>query len=253
MKRSKNFSPIIEYAPEIADLVMSGIQWLAYLDRNERDIHFVEWSKLIWAARGEHSDLSADQLIWVWDTLTMEPMIQKALGEKLVPLDEDWRKLDAIKVLPARSRFGIFFKAFRYYGQPVLPLRSALIPDAEAEVLTDLYMKPGKGRRLECQDVLTGLELRIKELGSKAAEAAALKVPEKDIEIIDGRLFVRVKSLNHAYTKASLRLEPHRRSPGGRVYDHVALKEKGGYVALEEIRAKFEKALWEKLVKRGRG
>ena len=97
MKRSKNFSPIIEYAPEIADLVMSGIQWLTYLDGNERDIHFVEWSKLIWAARGEHSDLSADQLIWVWDTLTAEPRIQKALGEKLVPLDEDWRKVEETK------------------------------------------------------------------------------------------------------------------------------------------------------------
>lgn len=251
MKLIKNFSPIVKYAPEVADLMMSGIQWLAHMDRPGQQLGFVQWSRLMRSARGHSDKLSADQLIWLWDALTSEPRLCKHLGERLVSIDELWRKCEPIKVLPAGSRFAIFLKGFRRHDKPFLPLQSHLRPEAEAEILDDLQMKPGKARRLECLDVSTCLEVRPSKLGSKQDEAAALKVNTEQIDIADGLLRVGVKSLNHAYTKTSLRLEPHRRSHGGRVYDHVALIEadrKDKYVPLERIRLKYERELWEQLV-----
>ena len=60
---------------------------------------------------------------------------------------------------------------------------------------------------------------------------------------------MNVRSLNQAYTKASLRLEPRRRSHGGRVYEHVAfMDENDKYVPLEKIRKDVEKRLWSELI-----
>jgi hypothetical protein len=64
----------------------------------------------------------------------------------------------------------------------------------------------------------------------------------------EAHIHVNVKSLNHAYTKASLRLEPNRRSHGGRVYDHVAYKTDKGFIPLETIRNEFEEKMWNKLL-----
>jgi len=89
-------------------------------------------------------------------------------------------------------------------------------------------MQPGKARRLECCDVATELRIPVKNPGKLDVEAAALKVDEADVKISGNHLIVQVKSLNHAYTAASLRLQPTRRSHSGRVYDHVAFKTAKG-------------------------
>ena len=61
------------------------------------------------------------------------------------------------------------------------------------------------------------------------------------MEISGNCLVVNVKSLNHAYTAASLRLQPNRRSHGGRVYDHLAVKQDKDFKPLEAIRVEQEK------------
>ena len=61
------------------------------------------------------------------------------------------------------------------------------------------------------------------------------------MEISGNCLAVNVKSLNHAYTAASLRLQPNRRSHGGRVYDHLALKQEKDFKPLEAIRVEHRK------------
>lgn len=157
--------------------------------------------------------------------------------------------MEPVACAPAKSRFGVFLKNFHSCGYPVLPVLKDIIPNAEAEILEPLLMKPGKARRLECCDVPTNLAIRPDKLGHTNFEAAALKVDIKDVTIKEGYIYVNVKSLNHAYTKASLRLEPHRRSHGGRVYDHVALKTGNEYIPLETIRNEREMQLWKKLLK----
>ena len=109
-------------------------------------------------------------------------------------------------------------------------------------------MKPGKARRLECCDVFGCLKIRIDKLGPKNVEAAALKVDLEDVEIKNNCLYISVKSLNHAYTTASLRLEPHRRSHGGKIYDHIGLKKEEGFVSLEIVRSDYENQMWNKII-----
>ena len=147
------------------------------------------------------------------------------------------------------TRFGIFFNASRLKGFPMLKAVKDCKPDAIAWIDGPLFLRPGKARRLECQDVETVLELKVDDIGKKNEEAASLLVDQESIEIKASNIRVKLKSLNHAYTKASLRLEPHRRIPGGRVYDHVAFQKDDLYIPLENMRIEKEKGLWEKLTK----
>ena len=121
-------------------------------------------------------------------------------------------------------------------------------PDAEVEILEPLMLRPGKAQRLECCDVPTSLRIHLSGKLSIDQEAPAFKVNAKDIIIREAVVEVSVKSLNHAYTKASLRLQPHRRSPGGKAYNHVALWLGGNaYEPLEEVRKRNENRIWKEL------
>ena len=246
---SENSQLLNSFIPQATDLFISGMHWLNVLAGKEHEIKFTGWAKLIKDARGNPDNLNLKYLEWLWEAITSEPNIRNYLGSRLISLDDEWRKQESVKCLPAKSLFGIFFKNFRAYGHPVLSLPKDLKPNAEAKILEPLHMKPGKGRRLECCDVATRLEIRPDKLGPANVEAAALKVDIEDVNIKKGFIYVNVKSLNHAYTKASLRLEPHRRGPGGRAYDHVALRNENGYIPLEIIRQKHEKELWNMLLK----
>jgi len=61
----------------------------------------------------------------------------------------------------------------------------------------------------------------------------------------NGIVNVRVDSLNQAYTVSSRRLEPERRSHGGRTYDHVVHATETKRTRLEDIRLKVETGRWE--------
>src|SRR5262245_19974882 len=45
-------------------------------------------------------------------------------------------------------------------------------------------------------------------------------------------VMVWIRSLNHAFTVTSRRLQPHRRGHGGRIYDHIAWSENNRWVSL---------------------
>ncbi len=229
-------------------LVGAGLYWLNVLAGDEKALRFSQWARLMIKASGKEETLTSQKLEWLWKSVTSDPDLDRFFGDRIVSLEEEWKQMETVECLPAGSRFGIFFKDLKSYGHPVLPLRLDLIPDAEAEIFEPLHMRPGKARRLECCDVPTRLHISVKNPGNVDAEAAALKVDRTDVEIKGESIIVNVKSLNHAYTKASLRLQPSRRSPGGRVYDHVAMRMERGFKALETVRAKHEKNLWLQLI-----
>jgi len=236
------------FIPQTTDLFMSSLHWLNVIAKNENEIRFPKWAILLKDARGNPDDLTVDKLQWLWESITKEPAINNYLGSRLISLDDEWKKIEPFKCLPANSRFAIFFKNFQSYGLPVLPFPKELNPDTEAEILEPLYLRPGKARRLECCDVQTRLKIHPNILGPVNVEAAALKVEIKDVTIEKDCIDVNVKSLNHAYTTASLKLEPHRRSHGGRIYDHIAYKDGNDLIPLEKIRTDHEKQLWDKMI-----
>jgi hypothetical protein len=233
---------------QLTDLFMAGLYWLHKLAEKQPSIRFSQWAKIIRSARSSAGGLTEEDIMWLWEAVTTQPEIRDSYGSRLISLDEEWRKLETVECVPAGQRFGVFLKSFSSFGSPMLPLPKDIKPDAEAEILGPLRMKPGKARRLECCDVQTLLEVRPNHLGPKNVEAAAFKVEVGEVRIEKGCIYVNVKSLNHAYTKASLRLEEHRRGPGGRAYDHIALKEESGeWKSLEKIRVEAEKSLRTKL------
>lgn len=247
-KQRQLMTPASSDALQITDLFLSGLHWLDILAGKQDRIPFSHWAKLVRSVRRDTSDLFERRLAWLWESLIVEPGVRNKYGNRLIPLDEEWRKLKRFECVSANSRFGIFLKNFRAYGAPVMDLPKDLRPDADAQILGPLLMQPGKARRLECCDVEAVLELRPKSIGPKNVEAASLKVEMEDVSIERGCIRVKVKSLNHAYTKASLRLEPRRRGPGGRAYDHIALRDENGWKKLESIRRDHEKKLWAELL-----
>ena len=242
---------LADHTSSLPYLVMKGMDCLGDLADSQPQISFGDW------ADGMRAGLSDDQcnderLEWLWDMLCSNPDMRRLLGLRLVPLDDEWKRLPAIEVAPAKSRFVVFLKAPCWFGlgrSPSWP--EGLTGDASVMLGGPLVMGPGKGRRFGCRDVPCTLVLEPPKLGSVAEEAAAMKVEEEAVTIEDGSVFVSVRSLNHAYTKASLRLEPHRRGPGGRAYDHIALVGNDGrkYISLEELRCQAEDEARQKLAK----
>ena len=58
-----------------------------------------------------------------------------------------------------------------------------------------------------------------------------------------GLVRVQAKSLNQAYTIASKRFEPGRRSHGGRVYDRALYMDGDRLVLLEDLRWQLEQRI----------
>ena len=115
---------------------------------------------------GEMPQSSLSQkLEWLWEAITREPGMYSTFGARLITLEDEWKRLGEIECLSAGSRFGIFFKDLKSLGQPVLPLRLDITPDAEAEILEPLFMHPGKARRLECSDIPVRLRIPVNNPG----------------------------------------------------------------------------------------
>lgn len=247
MPAKENFSEIVRIAPETADLVMSGIQWLANVDKRKNEVSFTDWARAMRLARSGQDEISREKLFWLWEAITTEPSIKRSLGSKVVSIDEQWKRLSPVTVVEKGTLFGIFLKGFRAYGSPLFLPKVDTHADAEFEITADLRMKPGKTRRLECMDVSTTLRMYVKDIGTQASEAVVLKLPKEAVKTSGNLIAAEAKSLNHVYTVASRRLEPLRRSHGGRAYDHIALKDKKGFVPLETIRVQHEKRLWSKI------
>jgi hypothetical protein len=233
---------------EIVDLFMSGLFWLEKIGREEQTVNFSKWAETIKSARKNDSALTFGRLEWLWEAITSEPTISNHEALRIINLDEEWKNIAPIKCLKENSRFGIFLKHSPSFDFPGKTKIKGMAPNAEATIKGPLLMRAGKARRLECCDVPTVLSVHLPKAGSQEDEAAAFKVDVKEIELEAPFVRVSVKSLNHAFTKASLRLQPHRRSHGGKMYNHVALRLKDNlYEPLEEIRRRRERQIWTEL------
>ena len=232
----------------LIDLFASGLHWLQYLENDKKCARYSDWKKLVKAARPNDTSLVDRKLIWLWEAITAEPDIKDRLRNKIVSLDGEWKEIEPFDCLPKDSKFGIFFKGFQTFGYPAFKKIKDVEPDAEAEILEPLFLRPGKSHRLECCDVNTLLRIHLSRESTIEQEALAFKVDKEDIKIQGMTVELPLKSLNHAFTKASLRLQPHRRGHGGKAYFHVALRVGDKlFEPLEEIRKKNEERIWNKL------
>ncbi|NQU25465.1 MAG: hypothetical protein HQ567_29630 [Candidatus Nealsonbacteria bacterium] len=232
------------YGHRLAQLLIVGGYQLESRAACGKRVLFDTWAKAVRSeARKRGIEASPDQLRWLWDSLKVEPETKKALGKLMV----DGAEVKPVKVLPKGCTFSIDLKNISTgYGRKGDAFGPKLKPTAKVTIDNDLYMKRGKKNHLECQPLKATLCMTIhSDVDSEEAEAAKMKAKPTNVSVAGSEVTVQVGSLNQAYTKASLRLEPDRQSHGGRTYDALFwIAPPGEQVSLGEIRDDVECGKW---------
>lgn len=232
----------------LAQLLLIGGVQLETLAKGFERVTFKVWSAAVQKDAQERGLMLENwQTEWLWDALTEEPRVARELGSRILSRDEEWRLQEPIAVLKAGEKLGLFLKPFSSFGSVEASLPSESQPQAWIKLLAILKMEPGKAaaRRFECDDVECVVEIDVCKPGTVEQEATLMKVEASEVTVDGSRVIVNVRSLNHAYTVTSRRLEPHRRSHGGRSYDHIAWRHDGQWISLESIRFEVEDGAWK--------
>ena len=234
------------YAFKLADLLLVGLRHLEEMAVASRDeIAYATWASLTSQELGEGGVMVSDsQLVWLWDAIRHEPRVLTTIGNLPPAGSLKWNKAERIPVLGSGEWFVIGMKPAEVHG---ILSHKEFPPAGEqtvVQLLGQLQMRPGKADRLECCDVQAEVTMRPSTIYLASREADITRMPEDDVTVDEKSVRVRVKSLNQAYTVASRRLEPDRRSHGGRVYDHLIHVRPGHRTLLEDIRRRVEAGDW---------
>jgi hypothetical protein len=235
------------YGRNLAQLLLIGGVQLENLASGKERVAFKVWAEAIRKDAGKRSvALAEGQTEWLWNTLTTEPTVIRELGLRIVSRAEEWKNQDPVAVLKSGHTLGVFLKPFSSFGSPVMPLPAEAKPQALIILNGVLMMEPGKAaaRRFECCDVECVVEIQVEKPGTADQEAVLMKLEPCDVTVTVGRVTACARSLNHAFTVATRRLQPHRRNHGGRAYDHVAWRKGDQWVSLEAIRRNVESDMW---------
>ncbi len=207
---------------------------------------FDEWYKKV-TLEGDIAitPLNNLRLIWIWDTLRKDQNL-KDVFQDLSPAGMRWnRNSPPILAMKKGSWFLIGLSrnaASALLFPPRKPPQEELVV---FQLLDDLFMQPGRNDRLECCDCPCLLQLRPDEVYTKERESDIMGIDMEQIKFLGkGVIQVEVPSINQAYTVASRRLEPKRRSHGGNVYEHVVYADEQRDHRLENIRLLVELGEW---------
>lgn len=238
-------SPVM-HAARLCELFVAGTEVLNNMFQNNVSLTFHEWSTRLGKIAEMEETLRSDaQRMWLWDALRTEPLFKRRFGE-LPAATVPWTSKDQrFRVFNDGQWFVIGMK-----GTDVAALMEAggrAPGDATVSVWTEepLEMRPGKEDRLECCDCKAIVTIRVDKTFSVEREADIMRIDSDQITVGDRVLTVKVASLNQAYTISSRRLEPERRSHGGRTYDHVVHVIGTNRTRLEDICRKVETGAWE--------
>ncbi len=228
----------------LAQLLLSGGVQLEMLAKGKERVTFGAWlAAVLQDVQKRGIALSTEQAEWLWETLTREPRVAQMIGTRIVSADEEWLERKPVRVLKAGEYLGVFLKSFKSLKTPI---PSEAQPQGRIKLLGELIMTPGKvaSRRFACDDVKCVVEIEVGQPGTVEQEAILMKVEPKDITVDGTHVNVRAKSVNHAFTLTSRRLQPGRRGYGGRAYDYIAWRCDQTWMRLEDIRCSVETGKW---------
>lgn len=234
-----------EHVSQISRLFTSGAMLLHGMFTEGDPITFKVWASRLREDKSfEKGFATVDRLMWLWDALRSEPELEHEFGS-LPPAAAPWAGTRTrFKVFDSGESFVIGLKRDTVAELLRKPHKNATDETVSVMTLQPLLMKPGKGGRLECCDCEAVVTIRVPEIHFPVREADIMEVDVGRITLGDGVVIVRVDSLNQAYTVSSRRLEPARRSHGGRTYDHVVHVGKGRRTPLETIRQQVANDEW---------
>jgi len=234
-------------------LIFTGASVLYDLrcDNDGKLVSFQHWATAVRdsAQLGKLATID-EHLIWLWETLRTAPDLRDYFGDLPCAMNPWTNKQQCFDVLEPGECFliGMNNEDVAFLLRP-----STLITDTERVRLhtkARLQMRPGKGHRLECCDCLCEVTIQVDEVFTLTREADIMRIEEKRIELGNGFVRVQVDSLNQAYTVSSRRLEPKRRSHGGRTYDRLVHIGKDIRMRLEDIRQLVESGTWPAMLAR---
>jgi len=222
----------------IPNLVRQGLQGVASVVLSDRPLCYSTWRQTL-DTRGLIEDPmpGAEFFESLWKFLMQVPQVGV-----VHELSLDRSRKSRRDVLPAGSRLSIDLDYEHRARPPQISLRGGL------------SMRRGKSGRLECCPVDATLSYFVEDLHSLQEEADLIGVSTSWVQIeasshpaLTGHVFVEVRSLNQAYTLASRRLQPHRRSHTGNIYDKICWTPPTAEpLLLEEVRLLVESGEWNK-------
>jgi hypothetical protein len=234
------------HVENLAQLLCIGGTQIAILAKEDQKISFQAWSEAVKEAKVQPGATPDDeQLEWLWEALTTESRILREFGARISFREDEWKAREPIAVLERGQKLGVFLKSFTSFGAPVFPVQPNVRPDSRITLLAPLMMGPGKGGRFECRDVKATVEISVEKAGSLDQEAVLMKLERIDVTVQRNMVMAWVRSLNHAFTVTTRRLQPHRRGHGGRIYDHIAWLKDKQWISLEQIRREVEAGKWK--------
>jgi len=236
------------YGKYLAELLLIGGVQLERLTKGKKQVTFKDWSETVRQAVSQPgTSLTDRQLEWLWEALTTEPRILREFLGRIVSREEEWKRQDFVPILKRGEMLGVFLKPFTLVGAPILRIPPETKSDSKIRLLETLEMGPGKlsSRRFECRDVTAEVEIQVAKLGRPDEEAILMKLELGNVDVKGRSVIASVRSLNHAFTVTSRRLQPHCRNHGGRIYDHIAWRQNNQWISLEDIRREVEAGKWK--------
>lgn len=230
----------------LCQVVSAGATHLVQLANREDGVLYADWASAVKNdLRGTDFVVTDRLLMWAWESLRSEATIERQVGS-LPAAGACWKdKNERFRVLHDGAMLLIGLKPANVEMLRQSTKKNPMEEDLVVTLEAPLYMKPGKASRLECCDATANVRIRVTEAYSAEREADIARVPQDQISISKDVVTVQVESLNQAYTVASRRLEPERRSHGGRAYDHMLYVQGRHRYTLEEIRQKVESGTWD--------
>jgi len=223
----------------IPELVRQGLRGVASVVLSDRPLCYSTWRQAL-DTRGLIDDPMSGAALFesLWKFLIQVPQVGV-----VHELSLDRSRQNRRDVLPAGARLSIELDYEHRARPPLLRLRGSL------------SMRRGKSGRLECCPVGATLSYFVENLHSLQEEADLIGVSTSWVNIeacshpaFTGRVDVEVRSLNQAYTLASRRLQQHRRSHTGNIYDKISWTPPTAEpLLLEEVRLLVESGEWNKV------
>jgi hypothetical protein len=234
-ERGKEEQPLdVEALKEqLSHEVALGVSGLALVLKQKRPVSYVCWSRAVSElalSEGRRHQLEGARALWKY--LIRVPAVA-ALHKASVEAQKERLK----GVLPPGTQLDVHMPD--HCGSPW----------PKIELSARLDFQQGKEGLLESAPVEAQLHYEATDAHSASEEAERLRTTNERVTLVEpGRVVVKVWSLNEAYTFASTRLEPLRRSHTGRIYDKLSVRgRKGERIFLEEFRVAAECGELDKL------
>jgi hypothetical protein len=221
-------------------LISLGFQCLEKLGHESPEINFSSWKSCL---ENSNQQLSPQELNWLWNVVVNDPKLPTNILKKILSPEQEFKRRPDVLVAKAGTEFGIFLQ-----GLPTLEYTFRhLEPNALIVIEQDLFMAPGREMRFSCRSLPCIVSFTVANPGDLALEAERLRLSPEVVEIMGNQIRARAKSISNAYSVSTRRLQPGRKSEGGKAYDYVAMINQNIFYPLELIRTQVESNQWQLL------